>query len=105
MNKEIIYEATLINDEKTYTAIEIIKTCHITSSFLDELIAHGIAIESDVEALDSYSFYTFSRVQTAARLAHELELNASGAILALELFDKIKMLENELEILKHHIKI
>jgi chaperone modulatory protein CbpM len=70
------------------------RSCRCSVELIVELVHEG-AIEPQGAAQHDWRFDSFAlrRARRAVRLAHDLELNAPGVALALDLLDEIARLE------------
>ncbi len=84
---------------------ELCETCHITSSFIYELIEYG-TLELHDTTPEMWRFNTrhLQRIQRVLRLQHDLEINLAGAALAMDLMDQIEQLEAQVELLEKSLK-
>ena len=92
-----------------HSSVSFVDVCEkqgISEDVLLDMLEHGLLpevtspsnnIEFDLEMLH--------RIQSACRLQIELDLNVSGAVLALELMDELDQLHSELRVLKRHVRI
>ena len=87
--------------EYTLTFIELCEQCQIPPEALSALLAHGL-LETSVEETQ-FDVAMIHRIQSAARLQRDLQLNTQGAVLALELMDKIEALREELRMLRRFL--
>ena len=87
------------------TLVEVCEYTTLPKEILLELIEHGLfenALSNPNEI--QFDLMMINRIETACRLHHDLEVNASGIVLALELLDKLTALQEELYILRRHIE-
>ena len=101
MNKHDIITGVLLNEDITFSVVEVCQYCHLSEDVLMEWIAHGLLGEQyHVNQTIQFDYQMVDRIRTAHRLQHDLDVNLQGAILALELMDEIANIRDELEILK-----
>ena len=102
MNEQDIIKGILMKGNMTLTFVEVCHHCHLSEEELIDWIAHGLLgdeVRMSVEEAQ-FNHEMIVRIRTAYRLHNELEVNIQGAILALELLDKIADMQDELAILK-----
>lgn len=99
-NKDIV-EGILLDDNATYTVVELSKICVTDQDTIVEMVEYGIIapLEPKAQAM-TFSGDAITRLQKALRLHHDLSINWPGISLALELLDEIEDLRAELENLK-----
>jgi chaperone modulatory protein CbpM len=86
-------EGQIVNDEMEFTLVEL---CRVSGASQDEVtlwVAEG-AFEPQGGRPEEWRFSgaALRRVRTAHRLAHDLEINAPGIALVLDLLDEIDAL-------------
>lgn len=84
---------------------EICTICHVEPQFIEELVAYG-AVEPQGISIETWRFNSLqlTRVQTAVRLHHDLEVNHAGIALAIDLMDEIEKLRQQVEQLQKFLK-
>lgn len=92
-----------IEDEPDLSLDELCEACQITPDFIIELIEYG-SIEPKGVSVESWRFdmQQLRRIRQVLRLQHDLEVNLAGAILAIDLMDRIEELQTQVELLKKH---
>ncbi len=87
----------VLSEQETVTLDELAGLCTVEQSWVVELVEQG-ALEPLGSAGREWSFSAgaLGRVRTAARLRRDLELDAAGIALALELLDEIDLLRARL---------
>lgn len=96
-----------MSKHQTYsmTWVEICDYTHLPESVLKDLLDHGLFSETGMELKAMhFDLAMLSRIASASRLHHDLEINSPGIVLAMELLDKLKALEDELSILRRHLE-
>jgi chaperone modulatory protein CbpM len=90
----------VLEEQKTITLDELAGMCTVETRWLVELVEHG-ALEplNRTQSQWEFSAVVLKRVQTAARLHRDLELNTAGIALALDLLDQIETLRARLRAL------
>ena len=105
MSQREIIMGVLVDDNTTYTFVEVCQNCHLTEKVLLDMIEHGL-FDNVTPPFQHLQFDQdmLTRVRTAQRLYCDLDLNYSGVILALELLDEMSKMRDELDILKRNVK-
>lgn len=98
MNKQDVITGILMNENTTFTIVEVCQHCNLPEDIVMDWIAHGLFGEPHQSM--QFDYKMIDRVRTAHRLQHDLEVNLQGVILALELMDEMAKLREELAILK-----
>ena len=88
------------------TFIEVCESTAIPRDILIELIEHGLIHEVTTDSLDDIRFDLdmLAKIESASRLHQDLEVNASGIVLVLELLERLKTLQDELHVLRRHVE-
>jgi chaperone modulatory protein CbpM len=95
------------NDEVTFTFIEVCEQINLPERELCELLEYGLFPEDLIpKRIKStrFSVQKLQRLRSASRLHHDLGVNASGIVLALELLDELEQLRQEVSILQRHLQ-
>ncbi|MGH8274847.1 MAG: chaperone modulator CbpM [Gammaproteobacteria bacterium] len=88
----------IVLDEETELGLdELARACAVRSEWVVALVEEGV-IEPAGEAREYWRFagHSLARARTAARLAHDLEINLAGIALALDLMDELESLRARL---------
>ena len=96
----------VVDEHNCLTFVEVCEQVGVSEDELNEFIEQGLLEEFDLTLLREQARFDATqcaRVQTAARLRHDLGVNASGVVLALELLDEINELKQALDILSRHL--
>ena len=96
-----VIAGVVLGEQETVTLEELAGLCTVERSWVVELVEQG-ALEP-VRAGQQQWFFsaaTLGRVQAAARLRHDLDLNAAGVALALDLLDEVESLRARLRALE-----
>ncbi len=103
MSKDNILIGMLIEETTTYTFVEVCHKYNIPEALLNEMIEYGLfpdqPTDSQKIAIDQKAL---RRIESAFRIHHDLGINLPGVALALELLEKIEVMESELDILRKH---
>jgi chaperone modulatory protein CbpM len=88
---------SVVEDELMLTTVELSRAVHADEASIELWVSEGVLqpIGTSPEQW-RFSGRSLSRVRVAMRLARDLELNASGVALALDLLDEIEALEAQL---------
>lgn len=89
----------VVDHDETLTLAQVCNSCGVHAEWVTLLVEHGI-LEPVATDERPWRFATqhLTRVHTARRLARDLDLNAPGIALALELMDEVRELRHELAI-------
>lgn len=92
----------LVEDEVQFTLVELSRICHVDIAQVVELVDEGVLTPSgdDVEQW-LFGGATLRRARRALRLTRDLELDAAGTALVLDLLDEIQTLRSRLRRLGH----
>ena len=100
---QTVVTGVLIDETASLSVAEMCAECHVSEDILREMMEHGLFNHDVTHFKTMLNQRALSRVQSAARLQEDLELNLAGAVLVLELLDKLEQLRNEVLILRHHV--
>lgn len=105
MAEPTIVAGIIVDENTTISFVDICQRCNISEEFLIDMIEHGL-LHAPMKQLKNASVdqKTFSRIQSASRLQQDLDINASGVVLVMELLDELEQVRKELSILQHHLK-
>ncbi|MGB7757502.1 MAG: chaperone modulator CbpM [Salinisphaera sp.] len=89
----------IVEHSETLTLAQLCRSCGVHAEWVTLLVEHGV-LEPVAPRERQWRFATahLPRVHTARRLARDLDLNASGIALALELMDEIRTLRSRLAV-------
>ena len=103
MNNTMIIGVLIDEEAETISYSEVCHKYSIPKELLLDLMEHGLfsnhSMQLEQLALNSKELH---RIESAFRLHHDLGVNLEGAVLAIELLEKIDELDNELQILRKH---
>ena len=87
----------LVEEELTLTIDELSGACSVARERIVELLELGV-FDEHADTGERLSGEALRRARLALRLQHDLELNAAGAALVIELLDRIDALEAQLRV-------
>jgi chaperone modulatory protein CbpM len=90
-------DVPVVEDELELSLDELSRSCRCSSQWLIALVHEGV-LEPRGEAPEAWRFAgpSLRRARAATRLMQDLEVNAAGAALALDLMDDIRALRHQL---------
>ena len=91
-------EATVIDDDATFTIREVCAACGVHAERIVEIVEYGI-VEPPNAPLSRWRFSAAAvyRIRRALNLCRDLDLNLAGASLAIDLLDELEGLRSEVE--------
>jgi chaperone modulatory protein CbpM len=99
MNRTIstALRGSVVEEEVELTILELGHACDASEEQIERWVLEGV-LEPRGRSRPEWRFggASLARVRLASRLARDLELNASGVALAIELLDRISSLESRL---------
>ncbi len=105
MEKNTVMVGVLLDDYKV-SFIEICEVYNIPEQKLLEILENGLIPKiSYANRQLEFDKQMFERIMRALRLQEDLDLNAAGVVLVLELLDELDVLKQELDVLKRHVGI
>lgn len=86
--------------------VELCRICDLSESVLREFVQHGLLEPETGEKPEAWRFRAEAvrRVQVALRLRRDLEVNAAGAALAVDLLDEIEELRTRVRVLERQVR-
>jgi len=100
MAKHEIITAILLEEESVLTLVEVCQNYHLPEEIVTELVELGLFQDHISIKTLRFNAEKLARIESAARLLHDLKINTSGVVLALELLDEIEQLRQEISILQ-----
>jgi len=101
-------DVTIINIEtdQELTLDEICEACTITKDFVVELYDYG-ALDPKGISIEVWRFSPehIQKVKTILRLQNDLDVNLSGALLAVDLMQQIEDMQNRIDILESQVDL
>lgn len=99
----MVAHAVLVEHEVEFTLVELSRACRADSEQLVALVYEGVLTpRGDDPQQWRFGGTTLQRARAALRLTRDLELNAAGAALVLDLLDEIDSLRSQLRRLGGH---
>lgn len=101
MSHTSLITGVLVDETTTITYVELCRKYPLPEAWLLELFEQGL-IEHDAKKIEQVVFdpRTIQKILSAHRLKTDLGVNVPGAVMILELLDKIDAMRQELEILQ-----
>ncbi len=88
-----VVSGVVLDEAVSLTLTELCRCCDVSAEYIVEMIDEGVlAPEGDRPDQWRFRGVQVKRVQTALRLAEDLEINMPGIALALELLDELDRL-------------
>ena len=104
MDDKTIVAGVLMDENTTFSFVEICQKCNISEDMLLYMIEHGLCNHQQIQVKNAkLDAKMFGRIQSASRLQRDLGINTPGVVLVLELLDDLERLRNELAILQRHV--
>lgn len=96
--------ALIVEEEIHLTLIELCQACRAPETQISEWVLEGVLEPVGPQALTTmqmqdwrFTGKALQRARLASRLAHDLDVNAAGVALALDLMDQIASLRSQLQ--------
>ena len=104
MTKHVVLTGVLMDHEVCLSWMEVCQIYQIEEKQLEDILEHGLlsSVKHPIKKAH-FDLTMLHRIRRALRLQHDLELNASGSVLVLELLDHIDQLKAQLRVLSHHV--
>lgn len=98
------YAIITIESDMEFSLQEFCEACHRSPDFIYELVEYG-AIDPQGYSVEAWRFNAsqLQRIRRMLRLQEDLEVNLAGAVLAVDLMEKIDELQAQVEILQKHV--
>lgn len=78
----------------------LMRACDVRREILDRFLDHGLVVPTKQEAEPVFTYDTVLRVRTIQRLRRELGVNLSGVAVILDLTERVKRLQREIDDLR-----
>jgi len=93
----ITVTGTIVEEEVRFTLVDLSRACSVDETLLISLVDEGVLQpEGDAPEAWQFSGKSLRRARTALRIGRDLELNAAGTALVLDLLDEIDALKAKL---------
>lgn len=90
-------QAVIVETELRFSIVELSRICGADIPTLEALVHEGVLIPLDPQSTQwIFSGAVLPRARKATRLLLELELNAAGAALVIDLMDELESLREQL---------
>lgn len=93
-----VLRGSVVEEELQLTTLELCRACKASAEEIELWVVEGV-LQPSGHTRDEWRFAgtALARVRIATRLARDLELNATGVALTLDLLERIAALEARLE--------
>lgn len=90
-------QGAVVEEEVQFTLVELCRVCSATEQQVETLVLEGV-LEPEGRVRDEWRFAgaTLKRARVALRLTRDLEINASGVALVLDMLDEVERLRARL---------
>jgi len=99
MNRTIssALRGSVVEEEVELTTIELVRACRTTEQQVEVWVSEGV-LQPSGDTREAWRFRgdSLARMRLATRLMQDLEINAAGVALALDLLERIAELESRL---------
>lgn len=96
------FQAVVVEEQMQFTLVELSRACCVEPDLLLEWVAEGLLSPHGDQPPDwRFAGADLPRARTALRLTLDLDLNAAGTALVLDLLDEIAALRSQLRRLGH----
>lgn len=90
--------AQVIDEDSDFTLLELCQACNASEDLISAWVFEGVLEPRGAQAQEwRFSGAALRRAQLAQHLTQDLELNTPGVALALDLLEKIELLEAQLK--------
>lgn len=93
-----VLRGSIVGEETLLTAVELCRACNASELEIELWVIEGVVQPSAGASREQWRFgaAALRRTRAAARLSRDLQLDAAGVALALDLLDRIAALESRL---------
>jgi chaperone modulatory protein CbpM len=90
-------QGSVVEEEIQFTLVELCRVCSATEEQVAALVSEGV-LEPAGQRIEEWRFAgtTLRRARVALRLTRDLEINAAGVALVLDMLDEIESLKARL---------
>ncbi len=101
MTKEDIFTGLLIDENSSFSLLELSQSCNTRTEWIIELVDEGI-LEPSGQDTDEWYFSgpSLKRARIVKRLQRDLEINIAGAALILDMMDELERMRAQLQMLE-----
>ena len=98
MTKLTFLQCQVVEEEVELSLVELCRACDAEADLVTQLVAQGV-LEPRGAAPQAWVFVgaSLQRTRLAVRLMRDLEINLPGAALAVDLMDRVRRLQAELQ--------
>lgn len=102
MEEQYTFTAVILDEDLTYTSIEVCQKLNIPELLLREMEEQGVfqAISVKKDAEPTITMQDIKRIEKAFRLHRDLDVNVPGTVLVLDLLEQLEDLRQRLAILE-----
>lgn len=101
MKRRIAITSVVIDEDQSFTLIELSQSCQTHAEQIVEMVEHGLLEPKGKKPANwRFSARDLKRSQKALRLQQDLSVNMPGTALALDLLDEIEQLKQQLQTLR-----
>lgn len=104
MAQDSIIEGSLVDRNTLYTLRELCRSSGVHAELIVDMVEVGLLEPTGHDPSDwQFPAYSVTRIHSTLRLRDDLEVNLSGAALALELTDEVRRLRARLRALERQL--
>ncbi len=103
-NHENGMSGMVLDETVVFTLAEISERCHVSQHVVIEMIEYGLVEPDKTQDEMRLDAFALQRIQSAARLQHDFDINMQGVAMILELMDELNDLHHELAVLRKHLE-
>lgn len=93
----------IIDEDSNFNLLELCQACNTSEELITALVVEGVLEPMGAQPQEwHFNGTALRRAQLAQHLAHDLELNTPGVALAIDLLEKIEVLEAQLQRIGRH---
>lgn len=100
-----IIEGNLVDRDTLYTLHELCRSSGAHAELVVEMVEVGLLEPQGRDPIEwRFPSYAIARIHSTLRLRHDLDVNLSGAALALELMDEVRHLRARVRMLERQLE-
>ena len=94
-----VLRGSIVGEETMLTVVELCRACQATELEIELWVVEGVLQPAEGTTREQWRFgaAALRRTRAAARLMRDLQVNAAGVALALDLLERIDALESRLQ--------